>query len=333
MLNKIRTRHAKKILWILSIIIIISFTLWGGASFVQKRNAPALGKINGVDVSAIDFNYYYKMAQIRFLLFMPADKQEKITHTEINSQAWQYLLLVSKVKKDNISVDDKEVVAVIENMFTGEDGQFNREHYVRFLKYRLSIAPRIFEEYFRQFIQIDKLFEKYAKVEITEEEVKDSYIKDTRKAKINYIFIESKTEEKTEAEQTCKELLAKIKEANITDLKEIVKGTGYELKETDFFKYYDSIESIEINAGVSEIIFNLNKDEIYSEPVIMPKGAYIIQLAEKTAFDEKDYIEKKQTHYDALLGHRSLMKRGQFLSDLEKEFNLEIYPPESTHSS
>ncbi|UCD14929.1 MAG: SurA N-terminal domain-containing protein [Candidatus Omnitrophota bacterium] len=466
MLNKIRTRHSKKILWVLSVIIIISFTLWGGASFIQRKGAGTLGKIKGKEITASDLNYYYKMAQVYFLLFSP-DKERKITHREITSQAWQYLLLLSKVKEDKIIADDQEVVEAIKAMFSTQEEGFNNELYNRFLRYRLRIEPRIFEEYIRNFIQIDKLFEKYAKVEITDEEVKNKYIKDTLKAKIDYISIpyekfykkivveqqeiekfyddnsdifkeeekvkikyvtinkdnevfdkvdeiltqveninqlkekvslevketgflgindpieglgwnpqlnkealslkkgklsspfnigaavvifekvderqaflppweeikEKITEKvkeekaKAKAEKLCKELLEKIKNKKISNLKKLARKSRLEFKQTDFFKYYDYIEGMGMDENASKIIFSLEKDQIYSEPILLLKGAYIIKLVEKSAFDEEDFLKNKQQHYDFLFRQRSFMERIVFLSDLEKEYQLQIYTP------
>ncbi|MBU1122798.1 MAG: SurA N-terminal domain-containing protein [Candidatus Omnitrophica bacterium] len=316
MLNKIREKHSKKILWVLSVIIIISFTLWGGSSFVGKRGVRILGKIEGKEITASDFDYYYNMAQIRFLLFPPTDKKEKITNKEISAHAWQYILLLSKVKKDNILVDDQDVVSAIRNMFSSKEEGFNKEVYTQFLT-RRRIAPRIFEEYIRQFIQIEKLFDKYAKIEITDDEVKNSYITDTQEAKIEYIFIpyekfndevvitaqdlESFYEENKDSFKEGEKIKIKYvsidKDSDIfnqvseiealTDIKNIDELTSkfsLEIKETTFFGINDPIEGLGWNPVVNSAAFSLEKGILSSLIQTDNAGILFEKTQEKASF-------------------------------------------------
>jgi parvulin-like peptidyl-prolyl isomerase len=146
------------------------------------------------------------------------------------------------------------------------------------------------------------------------------------KNKVKEKLKEEKLKEKTK--KVCQEILTAIKNKNIKDLKKIARDKGVEFKETEYFKYYDYIEGMGVDEKVSKIIFSLRKGEIYSQPIMLLKGGYIVQLKDITAIDEEKFKEEKKSYSEKLYKSRSLVERMKFISNLEKEAQLKIYSAE-----
>jgi len=191
MLTVFRNRHSKKILWLLAGVVIVAFGLSGAGFFLRGRAKGAAIMMNNRRVSASAFDRYTKMARLHLIL--TSKETEKISRREIESLGAELLLLLWKAKKDRIQVNDKEVVDYIaKTFFPGR--KFNQGVYERFLRqisnmYGLTLTLRGFEEDIRNFISINKLFDKYVQVNISDEEAKDLYNMENQKAKIDYLFI------------------------------------------------------------------------------------------------------------------------------------------------
>ena len=102
MLYKLRTKHSKRILWVLAIIIIISFVFFGTRTSTQSRKQNIIGEIDGKKITLSDFNYYFKMANLYYILF--SRQKEKVSYQDLTNKAWELLLLVWKAKQDKIKV-------------------------------------------------------------------------------------------------------------------------------------------------------------------------------------------------------------------------------------
>lgn len=462
MLNRLRERHSKKVLWALTIIIITAFILSGRLYYLSgKKEKITVGEIEGHKITSSEFNNYIQLSQLYFLLFVP--QRNKINSDIIISEARQYIILLWKAKKENIEVTDHEVIELVKKIFS-QDNKFIRQNYERFLKDTIRMPPRTFEEYLRDMLKADKVFEKLVKISVTDEEIKELYVEDTQKAKISYIFIpyekftgqaaltpqeiedfynknkelfkkepqvkmkymlidknrrdeiinslskiksleELKNQFSLEIKETdfiglndpieglgwqpqinktafslktnelsppieidtgsviiekidskpssippfdkiksevenkiredklkeitknfCATLLEKINQEKIQDLKDLAQKESLDFKETDFFKRYDYIEGLGLDENISKIIFSLKPGEIYSQPVILLKGAYVIRLKEISSFDEKDFTENKEKYSNFLHQQKTFIERSKFLSELQKEADLKIYP-------
>lgn len=376
MLSKLRDRHIKKILWALVLIIVPSFILWGGSSFLRKKKTDTLGKIGKREITMSSFDYYLKMARLHSLLLPQNEEKNKFTNQEIVAKGWEYFLLLWKAKKEKITVSDQEVVETIKKMLFHNE-KFNKDDYLRLIGRGLRIQPRVFEEYIRDFVKIDKLLKKYVEAETSDEEIKELYEKDTQKAKISYIFVpyekfnneisitplevsefydknkslfkkegdapippleeiktsveeklkQEKLKEKTE--KFCEGILEKINQDWEEGLKKTADNLNLTFKETGYFKYYNFIEAFgsdELDQETRKIIFSLTKGQFISHPVLLAKGGYIIQLNDITSFNEEEFKEKKEIYQDYLYQSKSFIERIKFLSQLEKEAELKIYP-------
>ncbi len=191
MLNKIRDRHVKKILWGLLIIIVPAFVLWGGLSSLKEGHLGSIGTIGGKKITAREFNNYLTKAKVYISLY--GQNKERAEYEDLVSLSFDLMVLLWKAKQSNIIVTDAEVINFLKsNLFA--QGQFNQVAYTRFLnilsrQYGLGLTTRNFEECVRDFLKIDKLFASNIDIVVSEEEVKNAYSRDTQKAKLDYLFI------------------------------------------------------------------------------------------------------------------------------------------------
>jgi hypothetical protein len=462
MLSKFRSHH-KKILWLLALIIIPAFILWGGLSFLKEKKEDALGKIGNHTITKAEFHDYIKMANLYFIFF--SDNKERASDKQIKIKIWELILLLWKANKEKITVDDREVIDAIKIKFSIK-GKFNEAAYSEFLenvRRHMGLEPRVFEEYIRNIIKTYKIYDKYLKVTVNDGDAIKLYKKDNQKAKISYIFIpydkfkneittnpqeaenfynknkslfkeerkvkikyaivskemesvnkmleaasraksidnlknkfslevketgfislrdpiegigwqpeinklafslkkgklnlletnigyifiekeeekeafipllnaiaikveerlrEEKAKEK--ADILCRKTLETINKEGTKNFKKIAEREKLEYKETDYFKYYDYIEGLGLNEIISKIVFSLRKEQVYSYPILLLKGAYIIQLKEITSFNEKEFQDKKGVYLELIKQQKNLFERLKFLYRLEKETNLKI---------
>ena len=481
MLAVIRGKHAKKILWVVAIAIIVVFVLSGARSFLQQRAVSVVAEIGNRKVSIPDFNYYIDLARLDFVLYANSkDESKAISSEEIMEKAKMYFRLLWKAKEEKIEVNDEEIIGWINKNFSRK-GKFDKDFYERYIKhlsraFNFNLTSRSFEEYIRKFIMMDKLWEKLPHITVSDEEVRTLYEIDTRAAKIAYLFIpyekfrvdigispkeieefyenskllfkreskvnikylvfdennrlsdrelselvklntldelwgylskqeylseqektsleiketgfiglndsvgeigwhpainrrafslvinqisepiklkngfiiiskegekpafipalgeiESEVEEKlitTRAEEETKrfssDLLKEINEKKIRELNKFANKKNVEFKETDFFKHYDYIEGIGLDNRVSTIVFSLNKDEIHSEIVALDKGAYILQLKDKTPVDEEDFQTKRKDYYDKIEKGKLFVERLKFITKLNQEVIIKL---------
>lgn len=493
MLNKIRGNHIKIIFTALLILIIPAFVLWGGASFFKGRNTNIVGEIGNKKITIPDLTFYYKMAYVHFSLFEPQKNKDTKSNIpaspeDIATKAWEYVLLIWKANKEKIKVSDQEVMFMIKLMFFPKD-KFDAILYKRFIETKLrpiQVTPRLFEEFVRNFIKVDKLFAKKLDLKIEDEEIKQLYLRDTQKSEIEYIYFpyenyfkkaaiseeeinkyyeenkeqfiqpakakmkyivfdDNKTTQEilnnpentktieniskilsvpiketpffslndpieglgwqkeinqivfslekgkispaipldnssgiaitldpnqTEQEQpqqtkqlivfskseeisentpkrdqvkdqieeiilrqkaneetfnAAKALLTQLSSTEKPDLNKIARTNNLDYKMTAEFSYYDYIEGMGLNRQVSNIIFSLKEGQIYQEPVMLDRGAYIIRLTKLSPFNPEDFKSKKNKYYSTLYEERFYIERFKFMNELEREANLKTY--------
>jgi parvulin-like peptidyl-prolyl isomerase len=467
MLSKLRTHHIKRILWTMLIVIIPSFVLWGGSSFFRSRQAEICVRVGNQSITFSDFNNYLKMAEclshagFDYVPLLSGNK--KPTKQDWERKGLEYVLLLWKADQERISVSDQEIVEKIKNKLFPEH-KFEPELYKRALRMNFRVEPTTFERYVKDFIRMQKVLDKYVKVEIADAQVKDLYTRETQKAKIAYLFmpfekfkdqvsvsdqeaqdfysknellfkeapkvkiryclltkdnasaskvlaslahlknidelknkfncevketdfiglndpiegigwqetinqiafslkkgkmspaietdkgyviIEKKDEKqsfipsldaikdkviqklqeekmKEAAKNACEQLLAKINQTGIKDLKTL-SSPNVEFKETNSFKYYDYIEGLGLEEQVSKVVFSLQKDEVYLKPIVLARGVYIVQLKDLTAFDAKDFEDKKEAYREFLTQQKSLIEKLKLLTVIEKEAKVKVY--------
>lgn len=129
---------------------------------------------------------------------------------------------------------------------------------------------------------------------------------------------------RTEAELQAKEIIARIQQENIKDLKQLQKSAAIELKETDFFKRNDFVENIGLKPEFNSKIFELKVKEILLEPVELKKGFYIVQLIDFKPVNEKKFIEEKDEFGKKVLQVKKIMTLNGYIVKLAEESKLTI---------
>lgn len=346
MLTKFKTRHIKRILWVLVIVIVPAFVLWGSISFFSARRKSIIGKIENHFIKREEFFPYIQLARIHLLI----TQGRNFNYSQLESQAWQFYILLWKAKKEGVKVTDEEVIREIKKIFGGE--KFDKESYFISLKENLRIEPRAFEEYIRRRLIIKKLL----KIEVRDEEILELYKKDKEKAKISYLFIPySHFKKFTPKEEELKEFYQKNKalfkeepkvkiryllfskedykkikneieklRKRVKTIKELSKKLNREYKESGYLGLNSPIEEIGWQPHLVKIAFSLPKNSL-SKVISIEKGYVILEKVDEKReyippFDEiKEKVKEKFIEEEA---RKKAEKLGEKLLEKIKEKNI-----------
>jgi hypothetical protein len=191
MLKKFRTNHIKIILLILLAIIVPSFLFWGVSSYINRENKEQpIISIQGKNLDSEKIKEAINTARVFYHLNSSTNQQQEINEKMIHAKAFEYILLLWKAKKENIQVDDRQVVKIIKNMLA-PSGEFDKQLYKKYLRRYLRMSAREFEEYIRNILLAEKVVDKYVreKINITETELKNAYKNMNERIKLSYLFI------------------------------------------------------------------------------------------------------------------------------------------------
>ncbi|MBU1906470.1 MAG: SurA N-terminal domain-containing protein [Candidatus Omnitrophica bacterium] len=332
MLKALRNKKTAKKLWIvLAIVIIPAFVFWGlGSALRSKQEVKYAGVISGRKVSALEFRD--ALSAVRNQLIMQyGDKFHEIEQLiNIESQAWERIILLHEAKNRRIQVSDREVIELIESYpFFSRNGSFDNRIYNESLQYLFRTQPRAFEEQTRQNINLSRLFNQVTKnVRLEEEEVREEYERMNEEISIDYIAalpsefrknIEASDNDlveyfknnsvkfkrapsfnldylKVNSEDTAKELMQRLSKNK--DLHQAAEEMEIDINETGLFTQIDPIPGIGWAPKVTELIAGLEAGEI-SPPVKVDQDYYFLRLKEKkSAFipdleEIKDKVKEK----------------------------------------
>ena len=119
MLKIIRKKgFIKKVLWILTFVIIISFGFWGTTARVNTPNGRLdyAGKIFGKKVSFEQFEETQRHARHQALLRYGEEFFKISPFLNLEEEAWNRLILAYEAQKQRLKVTDREVVESIEGI-------------------------------------------------------------------------------------------------------------------------------------------------------------------------------------------------------------------------
>jgi len=186
---------AKKLIWVIAIVIIISFGFLGTAYLITGSGGVSdAGKIFGKKVSIEDFNKVYQNARIQAVR-QYGYNLNKVAHLlNLEAQTWDRLILLHEAKKRKIKISNNEIITEIER-----DESFRKNNQFDVLLYNtilrnLQIRPRDYEENIRDNLKITKLFQQEtASVVLNEDDVLKEYQNRNEKIQTSYIFVASET--------------------------------------------------------------------------------------------------------------------------------------------
>jgi peptidyl-prolyl cis-trans isomerase D len=193
MLNILRKKGvSKRIIWVIVILIILSFGLFGTAYLLSNgKTERYAGQIYGKKVRLEDYNKSYQDVNVQAIIRY-GDKFSSIKEfLNLESETWDRLILLEEAKKRNIKVTDNEVIEKIETYpFFQRDGQFDSLLYNDILKYVFHLTPRDFEENTRETLKLTKMFDQEAQsITVNEQEVMNAFQTQNEKVQVSYILI------------------------------------------------------------------------------------------------------------------------------------------------
>ena len=163
MLKFFRSKNVTKfVLWIIIILILPAFVLFGTERLSLKKGPKFAGFINSKKVS---FDALYEsMIAVRSQLILNywnnAEKIKEVANDRplIAKLAWERLIMLSEAKKNKIVVTDRELTDYLRNhpIFL-RNGSFDDKLYQYILQHNIGLSPRSFEEIVRKNLQVIKL--------------------------------------------------------------------------------------------------------------------------------------------------------------------------------
>ncbi|MDD5166750.1 MAG: SurA N-terminal domain-containing protein [Candidatus Omnitrophica bacterium] len=339
MLKKLRNKKTAKKIWIvLAILIVPAFVLWGfGGAIRDKDKARISGKIFGKTISPLDYNDALEATKNQAIMQFGDNLAQIQKQLNLESQAWERLMLLAEAKKHKIKVTDKEVVTLIESypFFKNKNGQFDNRIYSETLHYVFRTQPRVFEEQTRQNLMLQKLYQEVtANVKIDEAEVKDNYIKANAQVSIHYIagipsdFTKNITVPETElkeyfsknsfkfkqpisfnieytildSEEKTKNIISRLNKKE--DFKKVAKELNTTLKETGLFAQTDPVPGIGWSPQLAAMLSKAKANEVL--PALqMDKNYYVLKIKEKKDTYIPEFASIKEKVKDALIKDKS----------------------------
>lgn len=185
---------AKKILWFVSVIIIISFGFFGQAYRLSNRGRPNYaGKVFGQKISFEQFEGTLQYTQIQGLIRYGENFYKIRPYLNLEAEAWDRLILLHEAQKRRIKISDEEVVKAIKKFpFFQKNGQYDSLVYNDILRYVFKIQPREFEEQMRDDLKLKRLYElETSHITVDEEYVSQQYKEKNEKIKVSYLVFPS----------------------------------------------------------------------------------------------------------------------------------------------
>ncbi len=338
MLKNLRKKKTAKKIWIiLALLVVPAFVLWGSGGLLRsKEQADYKGKIFGRRISHLEYRDALDAVKNASIMQFGDKFSEIEKYLNLESQAWDRLILLHEAKKQKIGVTDREVIELIESYpFFQRKGVFDNRIYSELLQYVFHAKPRVFEEQTRQNLMLSKLYDDETKnIKASEKEVRDEYRKLNEQISIDYIaslLLEftkdlAPTEEESkdyfaknplqfkqplsfnvdylavDNEDKIKDIISRINKKE--DFSKIAKEAGLALKETGLFTQTDPIPGIGWSPELLNLISKLKVGE-FSHPVHLDKEYYILRLSERKEAYVPDFEKIKDKARERLIKNRS----------------------------
>ena len=198
MLKLLRNKERlKAIIWIIAVLIIISFGFLGTAYLLIGSGSAIThaGKIFGRKVSFNQFDRTYQHVRIQSLLRYGDKFREMQPYLNLEEDTWNRLILLYEAQKRKIKISDEEVVQAIESYpFFQKDNLFNKDLYRDILQFVFRAKPSDFEESIRDNLKLNKIFEEVtAGTQIAEEDVLSVYKSENEKVQVSYVLISAES--------------------------------------------------------------------------------------------------------------------------------------------
>lgn len=186
---------AKKILWAIAIVIILSFGFFGTTYVIQDIGKTSIaGRIFGKKIPLDRFHKAYRDVDLFARLHHGDNYYEVKEYLNLESDTWDRLILLHEAEKEKIKIPDDQVAASISQYpFFQRDGKFDDLLYNTILRSNfLRIQPRDFEEAIRDNLKIAELLAREMQsFKPGDKEIFDYYKKSAEKVQVSFALITS----------------------------------------------------------------------------------------------------------------------------------------------
>ncbi|MCD6471990.1 peptidylprolyl isomerase [Candidatus Aerophobetes bacterium] len=193
----------KPIVW--AIIIGFSASLFFMYGLHRSEREKPIVKVNGAPISYTNFAQAYQNAYDSYQQKYQGNitpQIEKYLRYQILSQLVTTELIWQEVKKSKINVNEQELTEEIKKIIKNFP---SREAFIRYLNYK-HIPYNDFKQEVKKQLAINKLIERIKEsASITDEEIKDYWLKENERIKAEYIILKTENYEK-EINTTQKEI-------------------------------------------------------------------------------------------------------------------------------
>lgn len=154
MLQGIRDRAQTWIMWVIVILIIIPFALWGVHQYFGPAGDLPVATVEGRDITVREFHQVLQNQRFRLQSSLGAGELDDATEQGLKRETLERMVqeevLVSTAIANGMAIGDEQLAAVIHGLDVFQvDGRFSREQYERFLRAQ-GYVPGGFEENFRR---------------------------------------------------------------------------------------------------------------------------------------------------------------------------------------
>jgi hypothetical protein len=338
MVKALHNKRTQKMVWIvLSILILPAFVFWGINSTVRGQKTPDfMGKISGEKVSFLEFREAIEATRNALVMQFGDNLKDLEQVLDLESRAWDRLVLIHEAKKRKIKISDQEVVEAIQkNPLFLKKGAFDNFTYNQILKYAFRTNPRSFEEQTRQNLMIYKLFNLATKdVGLKDDEIKKSYKDENEKISLDYIagIPEELVKELNVTDQELKDYYDKNtldfklplsfnleylkvdtqdKVNNVfsrlekgDDLSKIAKDSNLNITETGTFNQTDPIPGIGQSEQLTEMFSKVKQGQVIP-PLLINEQHYIMRMKERRDSFIPDFETAKARVKEVILKNKS----------------------------
>lgn len=305
MLRILRSKKTAKKIWIiLAVVIIPAFCLWGFGSALRGRKESAfIGKVFGKPISEQEFLKNYRAVRNGLLMQLGREQLAKLDkYLNLETQAWNRIILLAEAKRRKINVNNKEVIdSIKQSPSFQKDGRFDHKIYQETITSFIRTSPRVFEEEMRDNLIIAKLYQQIIKgITVSDNEIRDAYIKENEQISLEYILVRAQdfiNEVAVEKEELLNyynnnpdkfskplsynleyiklskkdnQLISKIMQLlnQELSLQNIAKSVGLEIRQTGLFSNNEPIPQIGWSTEILKILPRLKpKDKAWPQPI------------------------------------------------------------------
>lgn len=327
MLKKLRNKKTAKKVWIiLAVLILPAFILWGSGSVLRgkdKTEAAYTGKVYGRLIPYLEYRDALSATRNQAVIQFGENLEQIEKYLNIESQAWERIILLAEAKKRKIGSTDKEVVELIEGYpFFQRKGRFDNRAYQETLRYVFHAQARVFEEQMRQNIVLSKLYKQLTDgIKLGDEELRAEYERANEELSLYYIaalpsdfvkevaaldnelkdyFVNNELQFKQPLSFNVEYVSAPSRE----EIQNLLKGTASNLKETGLFSETSSIPGIGWSPQALSLISKAKPGE-YTEAVQIDKDYYLFRVKERKEPYVPEFDKIKDKVKEVFVKHKS----------------------------